>query len=245
MSESQNGHRPQSFHEFLAQAESTTEGGSSGLSVSGSGTYYAQPNPNAEVGWLEQPAPARPAAFRRERLEALCRELLAELGEDPEREGLQDTPRRWARWWLEFIDYDPGNTETAFESVTSGQVVAVQGIRVWSLCEHHLLPFWADITIAYVPTERVLGLSKFARIAQQAAHRLQLQERLTEQIAAEVERITASPSVAVLASGEHLCMTMRGIKAPARMASSVLRGLFADPRSAARSELFLLLGVRQ
>lgn len=184
--------------------------------------------------------PDQGLAPRRERLETLCRELLSELGEDPEREGLRDTPRRWAKWWTEFMEYEPGNTETSFESVSSDQVVAVSGIRVWSLCEHHLLPFWCDITIAYVAGEKVLGLSKFARIAQQFAHRLQLQERLVQQIADEIERVTESPDVAVLANGEHLCMTMRGIKAPARMASSVLRGNFRT-RPELREELFALI----
>ena len=160
------------------------------------------------------------------RLLALGRELLLAIGEDPDREGLRETPRRWADAWREFIEYDPGATETTFASVASDQIVCVSGIRVASLCEHHLLPFWCDVSIGYVPNAKVLGLSKFARIAQQFAHRLQLQERLGEHIADEISRITGTQNVAVVLKGEHYCMAARGIRSPARMTSSVMRGVF-------------------
>jgi GTP cyclohydrolase IA len=160
------------------------------------------------------------------RLLALGRELLIAIGEDPEREGLQETPRRWADAWREFIEYDPGTTETTFSSVASDQLVCVSGIRVASLCEHHLLPFWCEVSIGYIPNDKVLGLSKFARIAHQFAHRLQLQERLGQQIADEITRITGTENVAVVLKGEHYCMAARGIRTPGRMTSSVLRGVF-------------------
>ena len=160
------------------------------------------------------------------RLLALGRELLLAIGEDPDREGLRETPRRWADAWREFIEYDPGATETTFASVASDQIVCVSGIRVASLCEHHLLPFRCEVSIGYIPNAKVLGLSKFARIAQQFAHRLQLQERLGEQIADEISRITGTQNVAVVLKGEHYCMAARGIRSPARMTSSVMRGVF-------------------
>jgi GTP cyclohydrolase I len=160
------------------------------------------------------------------RLLALGRELLIAIGEDPDREGLRETPRRWADTWREFMGYDPGTTETTFPSVTSDQLVCVSGIRVASLCEHHLLPFWCDISIGYIPNAKVLGLSKFARIAHQFAHRLQLQEQLGQQIADEITRITGTQDVAVVLKGEHYCMTARGIRTPGRMTSSVMRGVF-------------------
>src|SRR5713226_10397847 len=122
------------------------------------------------------------------RLLALGRELLLAIGEDPEREGLRETPRRWANAWREFMEYDPGTTETTFSSVASDQLVCVSGIRVASLCEHHLLPFWCEVSIGYIPNEKVLGLSKFARIAHRFAHRLQLQERLGKHITNEISR---------------------------------------------------------
>lgn len=160
------------------------------------------------------------------RLLELGRELLLAIGEDPDREGLLDTPRRWADSWREFIEYDPGTIETTFASVDAGQLVCVSGLRVSSLCEHHLLPFWCDVAIGYIPDEKVLGLSKFARIAHQFAHQLQLQERLGQQIADEVSRITGTENVAVMLKGEHLCMTVRGIRTPGQMSSSVMRGVF-------------------
>lgn len=160
------------------------------------------------------------------RLLALGRELLLAIGEDPDREGLRETPRRWADAWREFIEYDPGTTETTFASVASDQLVCVSGIRVASLCEHHLLPFWCNVSIGYIPNAKVLGLSKFARIAQQFAHRLQLQERLGEQVADEISRITGTQNVAVVLKGKHYCMTARGIRMPGRMTSSVMRGVF-------------------
>jgi GTP cyclohydrolase I len=171
---------------------------------------------------------------------ALGRELLLAIGEDPDREGLRETPRRWADAWREFIEYDPGTTETTFSSVSSEQLVCVSGIRVASLCEHHLLPFWCDVSIGYIPDEKVLGLSKFARIAQQFAHRLQLQERLGEQIADEIARITGTQHVAVVLKGEHYCMAARGIRMPGRMTSSVMRGVFRT-ESQTRMEFLRLI----
>lgn len=174
-----------------------------------------------------------------ERLLSLGRDLLLAIGEDPDRPGLQDTPRRWAQWWREFVEYDAGKINTTFESVTTDQMVVVSGMKVWSLCEHHLLPFWCNISVAYIATDRVLGLSKFARIAHKYSHRLQIQEQLTHQIADEIQQVTGSSDVGVIGKGEHLCMTMRGIETPAIMTSSVMRGMFrSDDR--ARSEFLSL-----
>lgn len=114
-------------------------------------------------------------------------------------------------------------------------------MRVWSLCEHHLLPFWCDVSIGYIARKRIVGLSKFARIAHDAAHRLQVQERLVEQIANRVASVSGSPDVAVLARGEHLCMSMRGVRTKGLATSSALRGAFKRP--ALRAE-FLGLALR-
>ena len=120
----------------------------------------------------EQELPAKKVDYPR--LLELGRELLIAIGEDPDREGLQDTPRRWANWWREFIEYDAGTTDTSFNSVSTDQMVCVSGMRVFSLCEHHLLPMWCDVAIGYIPRDKVLGLSKFARIAHKFAHQLQV-----------------------------------------------------------------------
>jgi GTP cyclohydrolase I len=186
----------------------------------------------ADIDRIRQPEP--------DPLIALAVTLLKEIGEDPGRDGLRETPERFARWWREFTEYDPGTVATLFETTTTGQLVLVSGVEVWSLCEHHLLPFTCSISIAYRSGERLLGLSKFARIAHQHAHRLQLQERLVADIAADIIRITGSQDVAVVGRGEHLCMTMRGIKTNARMTSTSIHGAFSRP-GPTRDELLTLL----
>ncbi|MFJ2172410.1 GTP cyclohydrolase I [Streptomyces sp. NPDC087851] len=193
-------------------------------------TTARQFGPSAEVGKEDEV---------RDPLEEIARQLLVEIGEDPDRDGLKETPSRFARWWREFSDYDAGDTTTRFPVSTSGQVVIVSDIQVWSLCEHHLLPFNCSVTIAYKPLGEVLGLSKFARIAHRHAHRLQVQERLIQDIADEIGAVTGSPDVAVVAQGEHLCMSMRGIRTPARMTSSVFRGIFEE-YGPARQELITI-----
>lgn len=178
-----------------------------------------------------------------EKLKQLGRELLVAIGEDPNRDGLKDTPERYAKWWREFMDYEPGKIETAFSLEQNDEMISVTGMEVWSLCEHHLLPFKATISIGYIPSEKVLGLSKFARIAHKHAHRPQVQERLVQDIADEVIKITASSNVAVVADGEHSCMTMRGIRTSGSMRTSVMRGVFRDNDST-RSEFLSLIAAK-
>ena len=162
------------------------------------------------------------------RLEQIGRELLEALGYDPTKEGLRETPGRWARWWEEFIHYDPGEVDTSFEETVASQLVVVSGIRLWSVCEHHLLPFDLNVAIGYVPHGRLLGLSKFARLGQAAAHRLQLQERLVGQLLEGIKALTQSPDVAVAARGRHLCLEARGVKSRATASSLVVSGRFEE-----------------
>lgn len=147
------------------------------------------------------------------RVADLYRQLLIELGEDPSRDGLRGTPDRVAAWWSEFLGYEPGTTDTAFEyEPTDGGLLVVSGINVYSLCEHHLLPMCLTVSVGYLPAGQVLGLSKFPRIAQAHAHRLQLQERYVDGVAQDVIKTTGSSDVGVVAEGEHLCMSMRGVR---------------------------------
>lgn len=170
---------------------------------------------------------AKPAGkVDRQGVEAAYRALLVAIGEDPERPGLKDTPRRVAAHWAEFIDYKPGTIDTSFDSIRSDQMVILRGIRVFTFCEHHLLPFICTVSIGYIATRKVLGLSKLARIAHLYAHRLQIQEQLVDQIASEVLKQTNSSDVAVVAVGEHSCMTMRGIKSGGEMVCSAIHGQF-------------------
>ena len=175
------------------------------------------------------------------RVKSLVSELLEALGEDPTREGLKETPRRIANFWREFIEYDAGKLDTTFSAIKHNQMVCVSGMRVWSMCEHHMLPFWCDISIAYIANDKVLGLSKFARIAHKHAHKLTLQEQLVSDISNDLVEILGTDDVAVMAKGEHLCMTMRGIKTPHRMISSALNGQFHNPEQ--RMEFLRLVGA--
>lgn len=175
-------------------------------------------------------------------IKAAVETILRAIGEDTERKGLQGTPDRVARFWKEFIEYDPGNVDVTFEAVQTDQMVIVSGLRVWSLCEHHLVPFWSDISIGYIAKDRVLGLSKLARIAHKWAHMLQIQERLVDSIAHEVILLTKSEDVAVLGRGEHLCMTMRGIRTNGQMITSSMNGAFrTEPET--RQEFLSLIGA--
>lgn len=163
-----------------------------------------------------------------EKLQDIGRQLLEAIGENPDREGLVDTPKRFAKMWREFIEYDPGNIETSFQSVTVDQMVVVSGMRVVSYCEHHMLPFICDISIGYLTGAKVLGLSKFARIAHKHAHKLQIQERLVNEIAEDLEKILETDNIAVVANGLHSCMIHRGVKTAGVMTSSIMRGSFRD-----------------
>lgn len=173
-------------------------------------------------------------------IEAATMQLLIAIGEDPTREGLKDTPGRVARFWDEFINYDPGNIDTQFAHNGFDQIVLVKDIPFYSLCEHHLLPFWGKISVAYITSGKVIGLSKIPRIVQKYAHGLQLQEQLCQQIADELVELLLHDNVAVIGSAIHTCMVMRGIKSDGVMKTSVMWGKFREEPET-RSELFALL----
>lgn len=167
-------------------------------------------------------------------VEKATSDLLEALGIE-RNEHTVDTPKRVARWWKEFIDFDSGTLDTKFPVHHSDEIVAVKNITIWSVCAHHLLPFSANVTIAYIANNEILGLSKFCRIAQVAAHKPTTQEQLVTDISEQVEMICGTSNLAVAATGFHLCMAMRGVKMPANMITSKTKGLFkTDP--AIRSE---------
>ena len=179
------------------------------------------------------------------RIEKAVREILEAVGEDPDREGLADTPQRVARYYaevLEGVNRDPAEEVDAFFGDEHYQeIVMVKDIPFYSLCEHHLVPFHGKAHVAYLPRGRVTGLSKLARLVEGFAHRPQMQERLTAQVAdALVERLDPL-GVLVVVEAEHLCMSMRGVKKPgAATVTSAVRGTMAkDP--ATRSEAMSLL----
>ncbi|MCH4563763.1 MULTISPECIES: GTP cyclohydrolase I FolE [Halomonas] len=176
------------------------------------------------------------------------RQIILELGEDPEREGLRDTPKRAAKA-MQFLNhgYNQSLEEivngAVFESETD-EMVLVKDIELYSMCEHHLLPFIGKCHIAYLPKGRVLGLSKFARIVDMYARRMQIQENLTRQIAEAVQQVTGARGVAVVIEARHLCMMMRGVeKQNSSMTSSVMLGSFRDNQPT-RQEFLTLVNSR-
>ena len=167
------------------------------------------------------------------RIEQLTRELLRALGEDPEREGLQKTPERVAKA-MAFLTSGyrtdvPALINGAIFTQTTNSMVIVKNIEVYSLCEHHMLPFFGRCHIGYIPNGKVFGVSKLARLVDMHARRLQLQERLTEDISREIMESIDAKGVGVMIEARHLCMMMRGVeKQNSRTITSALRGVFRD-----------------
>jgi GTP cyclohydrolase IA len=162
----------------------------------------------------------------------------------PAPDDLADTPARAARAWAELTSgYGPPPELREFPANGHDEIVAVSGIPFYSLCEHHLLPFHGHAHIAYLPSDRLVGLSKLARVVNHYARRLQLQERLTDEIADHLTDALKPRGVAVIVQAEHLCMAMRGAQTPGtRTTTSVMRGRFRES-TAGRAEVLRLLGV--
>jgi len=181
-----------------------------------------------------------------ERVQRLVAELLEAVGEDPTREGLLATPRRVAAMYQELfagLDEDPGGHLTVTFAAEHDEMVMVRDIPFASLCEHHMVPFIGKVHVGYIPGDdgRITGLSKLARLVDSYARRLQVQERLTTQIADTMEAVLAPRGVLVVVEAEHLCMSMRGVKKPGTLTiTSAVRGLFRDdPRTRAEAMEFV------
>ena len=162
-----------------------------------------------------------------ERVKKLVRELIIELGEDPTREGLKDTPERIANMYKEIFGGYDSDSELSVQFSEDSDVVIARDIQFYSMCEHHMLPFFGKIHIAYSPNGRVFGVSKLVRLVEKYAKRLQIQERLTKNIADELYA-QGVKGVAVVAEAEHLCMKMRGVRNDARMTSNAFRGIYQN-----------------
>jgi len=185
--------------------------------------------------------------LKAKKIETLVRELLIEIGEDPQREGLVKTPSRVAAA-LEFLTSgyraDPARliNGAVFTQETNSMVI-VKNIELYSLCEHHMLPFFGRCHIGYIPSGRVFGVSKLARLVDMYARRLQLQERLTEQISQEVMTSVNAKGVGVMIEARHLCMMMRGVeKQNSVMVTSSVLGTFRES-TATREEFLALIGT--
>jgi GTP cyclohydrolase IA len=186
-----------------------------------------------------QSGPPSPAS---EQIKRAVRSILEGVGEDPQRDGLKNTPLRVARMYEEILQGYHADPDTlingALFEVDYDEMVVVKDIEYYSLCEHHMVPFYGVAHVAYIPRGKVLGLSKIPRVVDMFARRLQVQERMTRQIADFLEQVLHPRGVAVVVEGAHLCSMMRGVrKANARMVTSaVLGGFKTDART--RSEFF-------
>ena len=164
-----------------------------------------------------------------DRVKKLIRELIIEIGEDPTREGLKDTPRRIASAYKEiFAGYD-SDSELSVQFSEDSETVVIRDIQFYSMCEHHMLPFYGKIMLAYSPNGRVFGISKLVRLVEKYSKRLQIQERMTKNIADELYS-QGIKGVAVIVEAEHLCMKMRGVRNDANVTSAAFRGIYETER---------------
>ena len=195
---------------------------------------------------VPQVAPEDVPSFDQARAEAAVRELLHAIGEDPEREGLRETPARVARAYAELtqgLRQSPRDVLTTTFDLGHEEMVLVRDIELWSMCEHHLVPFTGVAHVGYIPAEtgKITGLSKLARLVDVYAKRPQVQERLTTQVADSLMEILEARGVIVVIEAEHLCMTMRGVKkAGARTITSAVRGMMLT-HQATRAEAMALI----
>jgi GTP cyclohydrolase I len=172
-------------------------------------------------------------ALRKANIEASIRNILTNVGEDPDRQGLQGTPERIARMYDEVL----GGYDMDLEKLVNGalfdvaydEMIVVKDIEFYSMCEHHMLPFFGKVQVAYIPAEKVIGLSKIPRIVEMFSRRLQVQERMTRQIADTINEVLSPQGVAVVIEGNHMCSMMRGVKKQAAsMVTSAMLGCFEN-----------------
>jgi GTP cyclohydrolase I len=193
---------------------------------------------------VRKPVAIRTDPVDQERIKAAVREILVAVGEDPDREGLADTPDRIARMYAEMfagLHQDPREHVRKTFKQKYDELVLVKDIEFSSMCEHHLLPFIGKAHVAYLPNGKVAGLSKLARVVDSLARRPQIQERMTEQVADLLMEELAARGVAVILEAEHSCMTVRGVRKPGSITTtSAMRGAFRD-HPTTRSELLALI----
>lgn len=185
-----------------------------------------------------------------ERIEAAVHDILVAIGEDPDRDGLKETPKRVARMYAEVfsgLKEDPGDHLKVVFEANHDEMVMVRDIQIYSLCEHHLVPWFGQAHVAYIPNDdgRITGLSKLARLVDGFSKRPQVQERLTTQVADCIQAVLEPRGVLVVVEAEHLCMAMRGVRKPgATTVTSAVRGLMRDS-VAARNEAMSFIQSRR
>lgn len=196
----------------------------------------------------DKPVVRRAEGVDHDAIAAAVRQILIAVGENPDRDGLIDTPDRMARFYAETLGgmrEDPGQHLTVQFESSYDEVVMVRDIALYSLCEHHMVPFLGVAHVAYLPSKTgcITGLSKLARLVDGYARRLQVQERLTTQVADEIEKVLEPRGVMVVIEAEHLCMSMRGVRKPgSRTVTSAVRGIFRTNPATRQEGMRLLLG---
>ena len=180
--------------------------------------------------------------INKNKIEKIIRQLLVELGENPDREGLIGTPKRIAEMYEEIFSGYKMNSELDVSFSEETNAIIARDIQFYSMCEHHMLPFYGRVHIAYVPNGKVFGLSKLVRLAEKYSRRMQIQERLTTEIADEISKRGVS-GVIVIAEGEHLCMKMRGVRNNNSIMTIAYRGVFEE--KGIRENILNLIYTRQ
>jgi GTP cyclohydrolase IA len=180
----------------------------------------------------------RKTSINKRKIEKLVRELIVQLGENPDREGLQGTPQRMADMYEEIFAGYCMNSELEISFSEETDSIIAKDIQFYSMCEHHMLPFFGRIHIAYTPSGKVFGISKLARLVEKYSKRLQIQERLTKEIADEILKMGVK-GVTVITEGEHLCMKMRGVRNDSTIITIANRGLV--DQNDARAHLLALI----
>lgn len=208
------------------------------LSISCLGSPNLGTYPNGQAGPVDH-----------KRIEKAVREILIAVGEDPDREGLKETPARVARMYAEMfsgLHRDPRIHLQKVFTEKYDEVVLIRDIDFCSMCEHHLLPFTGKAHVGYLPDGNVVGLSKLARVVEEVSRRPQVQERMTEEIAGLLETELRARGVAVVLEASHSCMTIRGIRRPGSLCiTSAMRGVFRDNQSSRTEILGLIMGNRR
>jgi GTP cyclohydrolase I len=172
--------------------------------------------------------------MNKDRVKRLIREIIAEIGEDPSREGLVDTPQRIADMYEEVLKGYDAESELSVKFSEDSDLVIAKEIQFYSMCEHHMLPFFGKVSIAYAPDGKVFGISKLVRLVEKYSARLQIQERITKNIADELY-LEGVRGVIVVMEGEHLCMKMRGVRNDAQVTTMASRGIY--DKKEARSDI--------
>src|SRR5262245_48292721 len=218
------------------------------MSTTGKPPGPVRPSPPGKVPAASD-RPNSPTGIDQDRIARAVREILAAVGEDPDRDGLLETPARVARMYAEMfsgLHDDPRRHLKKFFTEKYDEIVLVRDITFQSMCEHHLLPFMGKAHIAYVPAGRVIGLSKLARVVDVVSRRPQVQERMTEVIADLLVEELSAKGVAVVVEATHSCMTIRGVRKPGSVCvTSAMRGLFRDRMKSRAEVMTLIYGERR